>query len=322
MTHGIIVALVFIGLLISAMAIRFFYTGNEYASFRHLDQQTAKSRLVEMIQRDGPQAAWNFLKQLFLLPDNSFTQDASSSEADVHMLAHVVGASLYARFGANGILSCDDSFTYGCYHGFVAAMIEQKGMSALSSINSICENSAGLGTCIHGAGHGIYELEAGDLAKALNACSLFTSDIDDCAEGVFMQSNWHTPDKSHAADEWYPCDVIPSKYRADCASTRPGYLFRTKNETMLQVGAFCKGAETKALADRCYTALGSEVARRARGDGGPIMQECSLLDAQGQQHCLTGAIELVAAARYKDWESALHALCDNTALQKLPQCSL
>jgi len=112
-----------------------------------------------------------------------------------HEVAHYFGGVLYETVGLSGISTCDEDFSYGCFHEFITFALYDSGPSILEELDFFCKNSEF--DCQHGIGHGLLAVagyDAPDLIEALDTCQkLGTVDKSDgCFGGIFMEYNLRT----------------------------------------------------------------------------------------------------------------------------------
>ncbi len=126
-----------------------------------------------------------------------------------HGRAHYFGEALFLEKGKGGIIFCDYSFNYGCQHGLIGRLIEQKGFSGLKELSSSCHydndniSITDSSICMHGAGHGLvatlgYTREG--LEESLRICEGIFSDYTNedianrksCHGGAFMEYNFRS----------------------------------------------------------------------------------------------------------------------------------
>lgn len=108
-----------------------------------------------------------------------------------HAIAHYFGELVYDELGLEGIHTCGNEFTNGCYHGVVNQAIAQEGHQTISKAIDICNNfETGRTGCQHIIGHSFLEYYGQDkLLEVLNMCLDVSSNITPtgCVGGAFMQ---------------------------------------------------------------------------------------------------------------------------------------
>src|SRR3989344_4330329 len=145
-----------------------------------------------------------------------------------HTAAHIIGELIYEKAGIKGIIFCDATFAFGCYHSFFGNALANSGPDVIPEIDKSCIDKFGpFGTgCQHGIGHGLMEYFGHEnLLAALDACSVTfqKNPLFGCTSGVFMEYNVpiiitlddastrpRMLDKSIPYD---PCPGLPSKYQ-------------------------------------------------------------------------------------------------------------
>jgi len=269
-------------------------------SFRALPGSEAESELVRISADEGPEAAWQFLKRA-LMPNGSLVP----SKSDPHLLAHVVGEEIYRRGGTDGIRVCDEAFTFGCYHGYVRAMLEAGGDKPENA--SVCELTSNFGSCLHGFGHALGSIESGDVRAALGRCDvLFTEFTFACWEGVFMEFVKTYPLPA-GSDLWQVCSTVDEKYREQCAKSLPG---RLSSATVATVAAFCGRGSTATMRQACADAFGADVVHRAQEGAEKAVEACSLLAESLRFYCFSSAARLVVQRAEPDGLTIAYELCD------------
>lgn len=274
--------------------------------FRNMTSHEQEVKIQDIAEKKGPTVAWHFLKDAYVSSPGII-----AGKNDPHMLAHIVGAALYKKSGIDGVTTCDQTFTMGCYHGFARALTNDKGRSALSMLQDTCQRSASEGSCVHGVGHALLGLENRDLTAALGDCDIYLKKFDfACWEGVFMED--HVVQRVSTSgvpfSSWQPCDSVPSKYRVQCAASKPGFLLASHD--VASVGAFCATARTLEMETTCVRGVGFDIAHRNSGDRDAIEKACSELTDDARSICLGSAAELVVEEGYAGSKQIAAALCD------------
>lgn len=144
---------------------------------------------------------------------------ASFNDSGVHMVNHLTGAALYKEFGLDGLAKCKPYLTYSCHHGFIAAVVVDRGLDDIASLARVCERDTTREAevhCKHGIGHGFLESVGFEkLPLALSLCArVFVEDanaLEQCYWGVFMESALRDiPIEENAwmksDDPMYPCN--------------------------------------------------------------------------------------------------------------------
>lgn len=300
------------GVVISAALASAVFLGSsvqtDAASFRALPEIEAEAELLRVSDAEGSEAAWQFLKHS-LMPDGSLMSSAN----DPHELAHVLGKDIYRRLGEDGIEVCDESFTYGCYHGFVRAFFETESETPAFAL--VCKKAPNYGGCLHGFGHALGSIE-GDLTVALGTCDrLFEAFTFGCWEGVFMEFV-KTYSPSAGSDLWQVCDSVDDTYREQCAKSLPG---RMSDATPATVAEFCGKGATSVVQGACADAFGADVVHRAQGAVEKIEQSCSLLAQSLQYYCYSSAARLVIQRAQHDGLEIAYRLCGNVP-ERIGEC--
>lgn len=222
-----------------------------------------------------------------------------------HPAAHLMGNLLYTELALKGMLVCDSSFGFGCYHQFFMDALGERGLRIIPALDAECLTKYGkFGTgCQHGIGHGLGEFfgytDEG-LRKALAACSETTTVTPyfGCASGVFMQYNKPVSFDGTALtgqvrsldrqQPLYPCDTVVSEpWKTVCFYALGNWWF----DNFLPVstaGSYCQDAPS-SYQDDCYLGVGSALVWRVGYDIASVKQSCAEMPQQGRALCRAGA---------------------------------
>lgn len=271
------------------------------ADFVTLSAEEQRHQLSRMAREQGPEEAWLFLKSAYLSPSG-----LRKGQTDPHMLAHLIGGFFLTYTGKKGITQCDESFTDGCFHGFVSALLQEVGLSGLATLAEMCVQTGKLKSCVHGVGHGIGEVWREDLLGALAQCSVFANEEDTCWGGVIME-------KSHiggplANKTWSSCENLPQKYHHYCAVGKAQYL-DVRGETATTISEFCASAPNSWMTNSCFGEFGYVIVRRTNGTLEGVKDGCSKVPHSQKERCVEAAVDLLAIRRPQNWEKTSPALC-------------
>lgn len=246
------------------------------------------------IKQKGAQQAYNQFKQ----------QYQNSPVGTQHMYAHLFGSLLYQREGLSGISICDDSLSYGCYHSFLSAAIQDHGLSIITKLESICDTSFPKypAPCVHGIGHGVMAyFEDTDLARALQTCSLLKHNgpYDGCMGGIFMEYNLKsmqnptfTPSLMRPFDgtnPFAPCPDLPTMYQLTCYERLPEWWnFQLGlGKHFKEMGDLCGQIENFLYKNACYEGIGSSAYFTGMYNNVHSLSFCNALsDATGKSICI------------------------------------
>ena len=211
-------------------------------------------------------------------PQDAYTafvkMNANATEQKQHLAAHAFGDVLYAREGTNGFPVCGPEFGFGCYHGFMGALINEHGIDAVSQLDAACilsHGKLGLG-CFHGIGHGLvsyYGYGVPDLNKALSVCGTLSwkGTYGGCADGAFMEYNLRTMQSdtggvrrtfsAEASDE--PCASVASQFRIACQFNQGEWWRQSlmgQEDAPARIGGFCAELEKREESVACFRGVG------------------------------------------------------------------
>lgn len=276
-------------------------------------------------QNQGPRAAYEaFKKETFSL---SFDER--------HTAAHRMGAELFDALGPDGFAICDETFDFGCYHGFFARAVATRGLSVVPEFAAACRQTypRNSSPCEHGIGHGIMEHTGrAQLEKALELCALTGQQdpLHGCTSGVFMENNSamlfdgdtvridvRTFDE---ARPYEPCDTLTEMYRPSCYFEQSLWWLTVLGEDFAHIGALCAGVEGRAEQDACFVGWGINVAEKSERNASKAEALCALInDHRGESLCRLGVVQRFL------WSDELRAeakrMCENLDTQFRPQCA-
>ncbi len=289
--------------------------GNNPPPLLTMQTQEAEAYIRTISKENGSIATWNYLKQLAEnpLPKNT---------PEMHALAHVVGEELYISTGQSGIEYCDSSFTNGCYHGFVAAFLAEKGTTATREVFAMCTEVKSLGDCAHGVGHGFDETTGYALMESLALCdSTFKDEAKHCWEGAIMNNteSWNIKDTQIP---WSVCTDIPEKYTSACVGSMVVYLHEKQHGTTPLIVEFCYAGWGKVAEENCARSFGFALVREGKGNAAHVITECKYLNSTEQDTCISAAINLIRLYSKRGWEKEVQALCKTIHTSPRELCTL
>lgn len=226
-----------------------------------------RARWSKMMDEDGVDVAYEEFKK----------QYAGAMFGVQHTMAHVIGELIYQKKGMDGMVICDSTFTFGCYHSFYSQALADKGPSIVPLADKLCVAKFGpLGTgCQHGIGHGLMDFYGPEkLLLALEACSGTTQlkKLFGCTSGVFMEYNVpivmsiedpRTIPRSLNKDEPYaPCPSVPEKYRDSCYYEMPQWWDKQTvfDKDYKKIGELCQSISSPTNRESCFLGIGNVVA--------------------------------------------------------------
>ncbi len=214
-----------------------------------------------------------------------------------HSLAHIFGELIYDSEGIGGIVYCDTSFSYGCYHSFSGKAIISEGLSAVRELDRLCKIywKSDATRCLHGIGHGILGYVGyGNLAKALTICETMidSREFNGCAGGVFMEYNFHTMEsisgndirKSAGESLMEPCASVKTIFKPDCYFNQMQWWVSHFKNVYTEPVKLCESSE-KEYIPYCIKGFADLVVART-WDVAVVKKACeNFTDAQYQLSC-------------------------------------
>lgn len=180
-----------------------------------------------------------------------------------HLYFHTFGQIIYDKKGLEGVYLCDDSFNYGCYHGYFLRAFATEGLAVLPKLQPACGD---IYSCHHGIGHGLLELVGRDkLVEALDLCPKVEEGkhLSGCQTGVFMEYNF--PDGLRTGNflpydenlRFGPCANLPEDYKYNCYYSLPQWWLTAKQDNYRDLGASCIDVEGEQSKTACFRGIGA-----------------------------------------------------------------
>ncbi len=251
----------------------------------------------------------------------------------VHNLAHWIGTEIYLHSGIDGLLVCDEAFSYGCYHGFFIKAFEKEGKNLYQSGDKYCSGDGSqpmkFGGCIHGLGHGVLYLNGYDLTglnNALKDCESLSSQssIMGCNNGVFMEYNTKTMQSLDSgevrvreldpADKLYPCSQLELKYQPDCVFEIPAWWANVLSNDFEQMIDICASIKDSNVKKWCYGGVGRMIPVADNYQLNKVKDICLLINgSEYQSHCIEKSLEVLLGMGKTDSISLCNVLDSTTA---------
>lgn len=243
-----------------------------------------------LIQQIGPSEAYQKFKATNL-----------SERSRSHLDAHRFGKILYKYAGKDGVLICDESFSYGCYHGFFESAISSEGIGIIEELDSLCNKRYGSGNlgCQHGIGHGILEYTGhSKLTKALDICrKISRGKYLGCLSGIFMEYNFPTlidgeqiifSKRNLKNDEYYPCSQIPNDFKKLCYFEQPQLWTVALSKNYQYLGELCMNLPEE-YKNICYRGVGNATGKDTNFSYEKMGEDCNMMpDENSQSYCFAG----------------------------------
>lgn len=220
-----------------------------------------------MMDKEGPESAYEKFKERYRRQDFGIQ----------HIIAHVIGELIYQKKGLPGMVVCDSTFSFGCYHSFYGQALVSEGLSIIPVADKFCIDKFGpLGTgCQHGIGHGLMDFFGPEkLVLALEACSMTTQQkkLFGCTAGVFMEYNVPIvlsaenskiePRVLNKKNPYAPCTEVPEKYQESCYHEMPQWWDKSKvfDKDYKKIGELCQAIVSSTSKESCFLGTGNVAA--------------------------------------------------------------
>lgn len=244
-----------------------------------------------------------------------------SSPSLQHEMIHIIGGLIYEIAGIEGIGICDDTYVFGCYHGFLGNAIKQGGISKIHALNSACSTATSPGGCRHGLGHGLLAyLGTEELPKALEFCDTLTwqQPIGGCKGGVYMEYNFnnisHTTEHVRPLNSqpYSPCSELPSVYQYSCFYWLPDWWDNVYKGNYKEMGGLCQNLEEKNR-KICFQGVGGVAARSSAFDLQKTVAKCNTMPSHNTQAlCKKGAREVFNMQQSPLDQESINRICDSS----------
>lgn len=252
-----------------------------------------------------------------------------------HLETHIIGELLYEYEDVEGIIVCDSSFGFGCYHGFFGTALADQGIGIVSKLDKICIDTYGPlgGGCIHGIGHGIIEYMGYDnLSGALEVCKETTqiTKTIGCTSGVFMEYNTplvfsdnnvrtgllpFDPESPYGA-----CTEVAKEFQASCYFELAQWWSAVLNDDNEKMATLCDGVSDLENRKYCTLGVGSMIAISSRFDVTESIRKCSFVSPDEETICLAGVTwSFFADPKHKE---EARELCDGLSYNERELCIL
>jgi hypothetical protein len=229
------------------------------------------------------------------------------ADGNWHDFLHYVAAYHYRDTQDVAIVlsECTPVFFSACYHGAVSGYMRYSGLSleneaALTDfMGAACISLEGdsltKSQCVHGIGHGLMLLTAGELPQSLALCDTLSEYTESCYAGVFMENFPGSSTAPHPSkyisdtNLLYPCDIVEQRHAPTCYSFLTSYLSYLAEFDPVRTIEMCTVYPVE-YRYYCYEAIGT-------GYGGSIraMEQkesvCATIPTeQGRRECTRGIV--------------------------------
>lgn len=285
---------------------------------------TQYEKLVNISERDGPRAAWQYLLDTYKTPEGVI--------GNPHDMAHLVGQLLFKTYRFDGLSTCTPDFAFGCYHGLME--IAFGGSSASKYKEQIKEAENGCAdtapttspshwSCIHGIGHGVATYRDYDLPPAIEDCRLVSKSVQPyCFDGVFMEFSINAPENFYRKDEpLYPCTIVPEENKIGCARAQTQVMRMRLGLETREISRICQASDNANITYHCIDALGYFTAQIANRDPEKIIKGCQEIeDKKNSAQCLAAAAGELVFQNVVGWQQAVQTICKSLGETEKVMC--
>lgn len=221
-----------------------------------------------------------------------------------HAADHFFGDFLYEKYGLDGIVYCQNQYTFGCEHGIIFGEIGKNGNDGIEKVATTCkklderENNA----CRHALGHTLLEIQGDEqLFDVLGFCEGLDETIKPhgCVGGAIMQYFFpalYSPTsnlpqfKSFDSNSPYgPCESAPEKFKEVCYLSLPEWWSSALNRNYEKITGLC-GQVGGGFSKACFSGIGGDITYNSNYDIKTISSICGLArDSFHKDQCLGGA---------------------------------
>lgn len=283
----------------------------EPPAFRALNYQD-QEKIINQLSEIDPARSWQYLKDSFLVNGEVV--------GNAHEFAHIIGNSIYSKYGLDGIIECDATFAYGCYHGVSEEFLKKDGVSSVLKVQKRCieiyppQVSMNYTGCIHGMGHGLLTWEGLNVEKALMDCDILdTAYRNFCYDGVFMENSFISQKTDFDfKNVWDFCGNLDERYGYNCARYQAQVIMASVGSDIIAIEKGCDLAPKDIFRTACVESLGYFISQTARGNEEEIKKSCfSMANEENRNICVIAASRETIFQQYKDWEIISESLCAN-----------
>lgn len=256
------------------------------------DIRRIRGQIIRVMNRRGPAAAHAFAKTLY-------TRQPEASQG--HLLMHVFAEVAYARYGPSGMDYCDDTYEYGCMHGFFSQIVTRRGLDAARDFFPVCRKRQNPVGCEHGIGHVIMEYFGSDrIVEALDTCEALGAleAPSGCMGGAYMEyqfpriySGGFVVARPFNPDNPYdPCPGLAPHHRASCYFRIVGWWDQVLGGNNAKMGELCTGIPQQEFRKPCFIGIGAIRALTSQFDKNEVTLACREATQNGeyQMTCLSG----------------------------------
>lgn len=264
---------------------------------------------INQIKDIGPESAYKDFKSKY------------NSNLQRHFLVHIFGEALFNTVGPDGVAICDDSFEFGCYHGFFSAGLSDGNFELIYSFNESChkywlDKSS---PCQHGIGHGLFS-NGLSLNESLEWCQkIMDHPTGGCLSGVFMENNFPTnaehtdtsPRELRGEDFYSPCPGLKTEFQTSCFFELPQWWLRLYEKDFERVASMCNAIPNKDNREWCFYGAGQYAVPSLDYDVYKTAEVCdSFVYKSAAEWCRIGASWIFVAR--PDADSTLPIICSTS----------
>ncbi|MBI2108563.1 MAG: hypothetical protein HYT93_00075 [Parcubacteria group bacterium] len=193
---------------------------------------------------------------------------------DTHSLAHIIGNSLFKKYGIGSLNYCTHEFTYGCQHGVITGfLLEHKNDIVTVENECVKMFSETIGNlsfsaiaCLQGIAHPLLIETDFNIKNTLLLCDgLSVGNRQYCYDGVFIEYAFFAKqDQLDKNNIWRTCATLPKEHRERCAYFQPSLTRQILEMDFSQTKALCTSAPGADLKTGCVQGIGALIAHSAQ----------------------------------------------------------
>lgn len=266
-------------------------------------QKNEKSKFWhDQILTHGPEKTYEELKQ----------KHRTSHFSIQHLSSHLFGEELYETIGEEGVSVCDDTYAFGCFHGFFSAAVRDQGEKIISALDAVCRKHGSLGwitACQHGLGHGIIEYTGRQrLLDALGICQKVKQEnpFYGCSSGIFMEYNMPVeigPEKAamkfrdlNPNKPYEPCDTLTEPFfRKSCYYELAHWWDKVYEKNYQKIGKLCMNIQDLQEREACAIGMGNVAAPSSDYNAEDTAKKCRVLPDNYYTLCIREASQNLKA---------------------------